>query len=94
MFEGGRIYTNWGWVKVEITVVDDVMVDIEMVMVPRKTKRSEALTHEYEAIMREQALTRQDSDVDLITGATVISYGYSASLSTAMISAGLRVPSQ
>lgn len=94
VFEGTRIYTNWGWVKVEIKVVDGLMVDIELVMVPRNTKRSEALTLEHEPKLREQALEMQDPRVDGIAGATVISDGYRASLNGAMITAGLRAPSE
>ncbi len=88
-FEGTRIYTNWGWVKVEIAVLDGVMVDVEMVMIPRATKRSEALTAEHEPTLREEALTTQSPEVPLITGATNISYGYRASLAGAMREAGL-----
>lgn len=89
VFEGSRIYTNWGWVKVEVTVVNDVMVDVELVMLPRATKRSEALATEYEPVLREQALVRQSPDVDMISGATVISDGYRSSLRGAMKAASL-----
>lgn len=92
IFEGTRIYTNWGWVKVDIEVLDGLMIDAEMVMTPKATKRSIALTAEYEPILREQALTAQSSDVDLITGATTISDGYRRSLVGAMKAAGLWTP--
>jgi uncharacterized protein with FMN-binding domain len=89
VFMGTRVYTNWGWAMVEISVVDDVMVDIEMVMIPRATKRSVALTEEYEPVLRNQALTTQSPDVDIITGATVLAQGYRSSLFGAMKAAGL-----
>jgi uncharacterized protein with FMN-binding domain len=92
VFEGTRVYTQWGWVKVEIRVVEGVMVDVDLVMIPRATKRSEALSLEYEPVLREQALTRQTPDVDAITGATVISTGYRISLSGAMKAAELWTP--
>lgn len=92
VFEGPRIYTQWGWVKVEIRVLEGVMVDVDMVMIPRNTKRSEALSLEYEPILREQALTRQTPDVDAITGATVISSGFKSSLTGAMRAAEIWSP--
>ncbi len=92
IFEGKRIYTNWGWVKVDIVVVDGLMIDAEMVMTPKATKRSIALTAEYEPVLREQALTTQSPDVDMITGATTISDGYKRSLVGAMQAAGLWAP--
>ena len=93
-FLGSRIYTNWGWTLVEISVIDGVIVDVEMVMIPRATKRSEALTAEWEPILRNQVLTTQSPDVDAITGATVLSNGYRASLIGAMKAAGLWPPEQ
>lgn len=92
VFGGSRIYTNWGWVKVEIRVVDGVMVDIDLVMIPRATKRSVALSLEYEPTLREQALVRQSPDVDIISGATVISDGYRRSLMGAMKDAAIWSP--
>lgn len=89
VFDGSRIYTNWGWVKVAVRVVDGTMVDIDLVMVPRATKRSEALAIEYEPILREQALERQSADVDAISGATIISDGYRRSLIGAMKAASI-----
>jgi len=89
LFTGTRVYTNWGWTMVEIAVVDDVIVDIEMVMIPRATKRSVALTEEYEPVLRHQALTTQSPDIDIITGATVLAQGYRSSLFGAMKAAGL-----
>lgn len=92
VFEGTRTYTSWGWVKVDISVVNGVMVDLEMVMTPRATRRSEALAREYEPLLREQALERQSPLVDVITGATVLSNGYRVSVYGAMKEAGLWPP--
>ena len=88
-FVGSRAYTNWGWVMVEVSVLDGVMVDVEMVITPRATKRSEGLTEEYQPIMRQQALERQSPEVDMITGATVLVLGYRASVRAAMKDAEL-----
>lgn len=94
IYEGSRFRTRWGSIKVEIAVVDGLMVDIDIVMVPRGTRRSEALTLEHEPELRYQALTRQSPKVDVITGATVISEGYSLSLYAAMKEAGLWPPAE
>lgn len=92
VFEGSRVYTNWGWVKVELSVLDGVMVDIEMVMIPRATKRSMALVAEHEPTLEHTVLTTQDPDVDVIAGATMLFEGYRASLIGAMKEAGLWPP--
>jgi uncharacterized protein with FMN-binding domain len=94
VFEGARVRTNWGWVKVEISVLEGTMVDVELVMIPRATKRSEALTREYEPVLREEALVTQSPEVHTISGATELSYGYRVSLKQAMSEAGLWAPSE
>jgi uncharacterized protein with FMN-binding domain len=92
IYEGSRFRTRWGSIKVEISVIDGVMVDIDIVMVPKGTRRSRALTQEHEPTLKYQALTRQSPRVDVITGATEISEGYGWSLYVAMEEAGLWPP--
>jgi uncharacterized protein with FMN-binding domain len=89
IFEGSRFRTRWGSIKVEIAVIDGTMVDVDIVMVPKGTKRSQALTLEHEPTFRYQALTRQSPRIDIISGATAIAEGYSWSLYSAMKDAGL-----
>jgi uncharacterized protein with FMN-binding domain len=92
LYAGPRVRTRWGSIMVEISVIDGLVVDIDLLMIPSATHRSKTLTLEYEPMLRHQALTRQSPRVDVITGATVISEGYGISVAGAMKEAGLWPP--
>lgn len=85
---GPRVWSEWGYFQVEITVQDGVMTAVELVSQPsdRKSVRiNDAAVPDYVA----QALELQSADLDLISGATFTWRYFRESLSGAMEEAGL-----
>jgi uncharacterized protein with FMN-binding domain len=88
-FTGDSVYSEFGYVTVQIAVVDGQIVDVVALEMPTDGARSAALSERVAATMRERVLAAQSADVDTVSGATWTSEAYRQSLRSALAKAGL-----
>jgi uncharacterized protein with FMN-binding domain len=88
-FVGDSVYTEFGYVTVQITVVDGRITDVVAVEMPTDEARSAALSERVAPILRERALAAQSASFDTASGATWTSEAYQQSLQSALVKAGL-----
>ena len=88
VFDGPKVWSEWGYFQVQITVVDGVMTTAELIQQPddRKSVRiNDSAVPRYTA----QALELQSADLDLISGATFTWRYFRESLAGALEAAGI-----
>jgi len=88
-YTGDSAYSEFGYVTVQITVVDGRIVDVVALEMPSDGARSAALSARVASVMRERVLAAQSADVDVVSGATWTSEAYRQSLRSALARAGL-----
>jgi uncharacterized protein with FMN-binding domain len=88
-FTGNSVYTEFGYVTVQITVSNGRIIDVTAVEMPTDEARSAALSSRVEPILRQRALSAQSANFDTASGATWTSEAYQASLQSAIVKAGL-----
>lgn len=88
-FTGDSAYSEFGYVTVQITVVDGRIVDVVALEMPTDGARSATLSDRVASAMRERVLAAQSADVDTVSGATWTSEAYRQSLRSALAKAGL-----
>ena len=86
---GDAVGTRWGDVQVQITVASGVITAVDAVEVPSGNQRDIEINDRAVPILAAEALQAQSADVDTVSGATVTSDGYLASLQSAIDQAGL-----
>ena len=85
----GPIATNrWGDVQVRVTLDGTQLVDIRALRLPGDNSHSAALSREAAPILRKEALQAQSAHIDVVSGATLTSESYIASLQGALDRAG------
>lgn len=88
-FTGDSVYTEFGYVTVQITVSNGRMTDVTAIEMPTDEARSAALSERVAPILRERALAAQSATFDTASGATWTSEAYQESLQSALVKAGL-----
>lgn len=88
VYTGDSAYTEFGYVTVQITVLDGRIVDVTAIEMPTNEPRSAALSERAAPILRERALAAQSADFDTVSGATWTSEAYRQSLQSALRKAG------
>lgn len=86
-FVGSTVNVNYGFVQVEITVVDGKITDARALQAP--TGRSDRYTQYAIPNLRSQTLAAQSSNIQGVSGASYTSYGWYTSLQAALAKAGL-----
>ena len=86
-FTGDIINVNYGNVQVQITVVNGKITDAQALQAP--SGRSAQYSQYALPILRKQTLAAQNSNIQGATGASYTSYGWSTSLQSAIVNAGL-----
>lgn len=81
---GSVISTRFGDVQVEVTVSGGAIVDVTALQLPDRDGRSRSIASQAEPILREEALTAQSANIDLLSGATYTSDAYAQSLQSAL----------
>jgi uncharacterized protein with FMN-binding domain len=81
---GDAISTVYGDVQVRVTVEGGKITEIEALQLQDGDPRSAQISSSAEPLLRESALAKQSADVDAVSGATVTSAGYEASLQSAL----------
>ena len=88
-YTGPSTDTRWGPVQVSITVADGKITDVTVPVYPNGNPKDQEINAYALPILAKATLESQDGNVDMITGATVTSQGYSTSLQGALDEAGL-----
>jgi uncharacterized protein with FMN-binding domain len=81
----GPVVTNrFGAVQVQVTISGGVIADVTALQLPSGDPHSARISEEAEPLLREEALTAQSADIDLLSGATYTSRAYVQSLQAAL----------
>jgi len=86
---GQLVRTSWGPVQVRATISSGRIVDVEALLYPSDNERDAAISRSALPVLRQQALAAQSARIDGVSGATVTSDGYRASLQSALDAAHL-----
>ena len=89
-YTGGVAQTQWGPVQVQITVSGGKVTDAQAVVVPSGNMRDMAINQYAVPILNQEAVQASSAQIDAVSGATVTSGGYIASLQSALDAAGLK----
>jgi uncharacterized protein with FMN-binding domain len=81
---GSVISTRYGDVQVEVTISGGTIVDVTALQLPDRDGRSRSIASQAAPILREEALTAQSANIDLLSGATYTSDAYAQSLQSAL----------
>lgn len=83
-FAGSTIQTPFGNVQVQVTVSGGKIVDVQALQTPSMHGRSIMINAYAAPILRQEALTAQSAQIDIVSGATYTSEGYAQSLQSAL----------
>lgn len=81
--------TRWGPVQVEVTVADGRLTGVQVLQQPSGNPQDEEINAYALPILTQESVAAQSADIDMVSGATVTSEGYVASLQSALDQAGL-----
>jgi uncharacterized protein with FMN-binding domain len=81
---GSAAQTQWGPVQVELTMDGDTITDVSVVQYPSGNGKDQEINAYALPILVQETLDAQDSDIDMVSGATVTSVGYQQSLQSAL----------
>jgi uncharacterized protein with FMN-binding domain len=87
-FAGRREYAYYGYVKVEATVRNGRLTDVNVLEYPNDNGRSHYINNVALPYLVQEAVDAQSANVDLISGATFTSEAFRKSLAVAMRQAG------
>ena len=86
-YTGGVADTAWGDVQVKVVVRDGSVTKIEPLTYPDHRQRSIEINDWALPILEQEVVTVQTGRIDVVSQATVTSYGYQASLASALMQA-------
>jgi uncharacterized protein with FMN-binding domain len=81
---GDAIETRYGNAQVRVTVSGGKITRIEALQLQGNDPKSVAISTSAEPLLRESALARQSAAIDAVSGATITSASYGASLQSAL----------
>lgn len=88
-FTGAASSTRYGPVQVQVTVADGVVTDAVAIDFPSRDRHDQEINSYAIPLLEQQTLELQSAGLDMISGATVTSRAYAASLQDALDQAGL-----
>ena len=83
-FTGATISTRYGDVQVAVVISGGTLSDVTPLHLPSGDGHSRRIAQVAEPILREEALTAQSANIDLLSGATYTSEAYAESLQSAL----------
>jgi uncharacterized protein with FMN-binding domain len=86
---GGAVATRWGPVQVQITVSNGKITQATAVAYPNSNGRDQQINAYALPVLAQEAVVAQSAQIDHVSGATVTSDGYVASLQSAIDQANL-----
>ena len=81
--------TRWGPVQLVLTVQQGKITDVDVVQYPNGNGRDQEINQYALPVLVQETLTAQSAEIDMVSGATVTSEGYLASLQSALDQAGM-----
>ncbi|MGX6605027.1 FMN-binding protein [Micromonosporaceae bacterium Da 78-11] len=88
-YTGSVASTRWGDVQVAITVANGKITDVAVPVYPSGNGRDQEINAYALPVLRQETLAAQSAGIDTVSGATVTSDGYLASLQSALDAAHL-----
>jgi len=85
---GSVVSTRWGDVQVTITVTDGKITAVDVPTYPTANGKDRQINAYALPILKQETLSAQSADIDMVSGATVTSEGYVESLQSALDQAG------
>jgi uncharacterized protein with FMN-binding domain len=86
---GDTVHTRWGPVQVQITTDNGSITAVQVVQYPSENGKDVAINNYALPILVDETLAAQSAEIDMVSGATVTSVGYTDSLQSALDQAGL-----
>lgn len=83
-YDGGGADAHWGTVEVQAVITNGQLSDVVFVQYPNHRNRSQEINSQAMPILTQEAIQAQDSNVDLVSGATDTSEAFIQSLSAAL----------
>ena len=89
-FTGSTVDTRWGPVQVQVTVDSGKITDVQAVVYPQDNPRDQEINAYALPVLHDEVIDAQSAQIDAVSGATVTSDGYIASLQAAIDAANLK----
>ncbi|MBT8226467.1 MAG: FMN-binding protein [Dactylosporangium sp.] len=90
LFDGKVVQTRHGEVQVRAVISGGELVDVVVLQVPGGNHHDTEINDRAVPLLRKAALAAQSADIDSVSGATVTSKGYRASLQSALDAANFQ----
>jgi uncharacterized protein with FMN-binding domain len=87
---GGPIASQFGTTQVTATISGGKITDVQAIKINSNEPRSIQISNDAIPTLREEVLAQQTAAVDMVSGATVTSQAYTASLQSALDKAGFQ----
>jgi len=88
-YTGDATMTRYGAVQVQISVQGGAVVDAGVTQVPWSDRRDQEINSRAVPILNQEAVDAQSAQIDMVSGATYTSEGYTQSLQSALDQANL-----
>ena len=89
---GDAIDTRYGPAQVKVTVANGKITNIEAVQLQNGDPRSQMISSSAAPLLKQEVLSKQTADVDVISGATYTSASYLQSLQSALDKLDYKAP--
>jgi uncharacterized protein with FMN-binding domain len=89
---GDAIDTRYGPAQVKVTVSGGKITSIEAVELQSNDPRSQMISSSAAPVLKQEVLSKQSADVDVVSGATYTSASYLQSLQSALDKIGFKAP--
>ncbi len=86
---GATAQTRWGPVQVQLTVAGGSITGVQVLQYPTGSSRDDEINSYALPILVQETMDAQGGNIDMVSGATVTSGGYTQSLQSALDQAGL-----
>jgi uncharacterized protein with FMN-binding domain len=87
---GDAISTRYGNAQVRVTITNGKITNVEAVQLQGSDPKSVQISSSAEPALRQSALAKQSAAIDAVSGATITSASYEASLQSALDKAGFK----
>lgn len=85
---GDTVETRWGPVQVQVTLDDGKITKVQAVQLPSDNPRDLEINNFAVPQLEQEAMSAQNAQIDMVSGATYTSQGYIQSLQSALDKAG------
>jgi uncharacterized protein with FMN-binding domain len=86
-FAGGRVDAYWGYVQVRAVIKSGKLVSVDILTYPADRSRSRQISDYALPILQREVVQAQSAKVNIVSGATLTSQAYIASLRGALVQA-------